>query len=176
DALSRRRARLPVLAGRAPESPRRCRPATLNYSTPPPFGCAFASDTGLWGPCCARFPGVRGPLRPGGGPLVFGWLHRSRHALREGHRRGGQTTRGDGRHGGPEAAYPLSSGTVNEAAWAITAATSGCSWKLRACRAAIFSASSGSSESETSVAANFSRSGVPSSSSCTCAGWVRYAQ
>src|SRR5262249_17587045 len=117
DALSRRRARLPVLAGRAPESPRRCRPATLNYSTPPPFGCAFASDTGLWGPCCARFPGVRGPLRPGGGPLVFGWLHRSRHELREGHRRGGQTTRGDGRHGGPEAAYPLSSGTVNEAAW-----------------------------------------------------------
>src|SRR5262249_34538768 len=107
DALSRRRARLPVPAGHAPGAPRRCRPTTLNYSTPPPFGCAFASDTGLWGAPVVRASRVC-VARCGlvGGPLVFGWLHRSRHELREGHRRGGQTTRGDGSTAGLKRPIP----------------------------------------------------------------------
>ena len=70
----------------------------------------------------------------------------------------------------------MPSGTVIEAAWAISAAISGCSCWWRACSAAIFAPNSGSSESETSMAANFSISGMPSISERTCAGWVRYAQ
>src|SRR5262249_32527872 len=68
------------------------------------------------------------------------------------------------------AGWPAPPGTVNEAAWAISSAISGCSWAWRACSAAIFSASSGSSESVTSMAANFSRCGMPHSSKRTCAG------
>src|SRR5262249_24722715 len=72
--------------------------------------------------------------------------------------------------------WPAPSGTVNEAAWAISAAISGCSCWWRACSAATFASNSGSSESETSMAANFSRCGMPHSSSRTCTGWFRYAQ
>src|SRR5262249_4667711 len=74
------------------------------------------------------------------------------------------------------ARWPAPSGTVNEAAWAISAAISGCSCWWRACSAATFAPNSGSSESVTSMAANFSRYGMPHSSRRTCAGNSRYAQ
>src|SRR5262249_15252631 len=83
-----------------------------------------------------------------------------------------------GPHGQASACRPAAEGpgTVNDGAWASRAASSGDSRRWRACSATISSPIFGSSESVTSMAANFSISGMPSISWRTCAGWVRYAQ